>query len=254
MQIFHSTGLFGAFRIGHVIVAVMWMGLLWFFNFVQTPAYAEMDPAARNQAFDKLTWRALWWFRWASAATVVFGLLMVMVGSMAKTTIGLYRGDYWLHSSSGPTLLIGIVMGVVMFLNVWLVIWPNQQVVIGNARNLLAGGEANPDAAAAARAGAMASRQNTVFSIPVLFFMVAAGHFFNTSPEFAERLGTGKVLIYLIIGLIVVAVLELNALGMISGRGNTGLNVIYETHRNAMITGFAIVAVMYLLAEIILKA
>jgi uncharacterized membrane protein len=254
MQIFHSTGLFGAFRIGHVLVAVMWMGLLWFFNFVQTPAYAEMDPAARNQAFDKLTWRALWWFRWASAATIVFGILLVMVGSMAKETIGLYRGDYWIHSSSGPNLLIGIVMGFVMFFNVWLVIWPKQQVVIGNARNLLAGGEANPDAAAAARAGAMASRQNTVFSIPVLFFMVAAGHFFNTSPVFAERLGSGKVMLYLIIGLIVVTVLELNALGLISGRGNTGLNVIYETHRNAMITGFAIVVVMYLLAEIILKA
>ncbi len=84
MQIFHSYGLFGIFRWAHVIVAVMWMGLLWFFNFIQTPAYAELDPAARNEAFDKLTWRALWWFRWAAAATVVFGLLLLMVGTMAK--------------------------------------------------------------------------------------------------------------------------------------------------------------------------
>ena len=70
MQIFHSWGLFGIFRWAHVISAVMWMGLLWFFNLIQTPAYAEMDPGARNQAFDKLTWRTLWWFRWAAAATV----------------------------------------------------------------------------------------------------------------------------------------------------------------------------------------
>ena len=71
MEIFHRIGLSGAFRIAHVIVAIMWMGLLWFFNFVQTPAYAEMEAPARNNAFDKLTWRALWWFRWAAAATVV---------------------------------------------------------------------------------------------------------------------------------------------------------------------------------------
>ena len=75
MEIFSRIGLAGAFLIAHVIVAIMWMGLLWFFNFVQTPAYAEMDAGARNNAFDKLTWRALWWFRWAAAATVVFGLL-----------------------------------------------------------------------------------------------------------------------------------------------------------------------------------
>src|SRR6476659_9469175 len=99
MAIFNRAGLTGAFLISHVIVAVMWMGLLWFFNFIQTPAYAEMDPAARNQAFDKLTWRALWWFRWAAAATVVFGLLLLALGSSAKKTIGLYRKDYWLHTA-----------------------------------------------------------------------------------------------------------------------------------------------------------
>ena len=73
MEIFHRAGLAGGFRIAHVMFAVMWMGLLWFFNFVQTPAYAEMDGAARNNAFDKLTWRALWWFRWAAMATIVSG-------------------------------------------------------------------------------------------------------------------------------------------------------------------------------------
>src|SRR5205807_2511376 len=67
--LFHRGGLWGASRMLHVIVGIMWMGLLWFFNFVQTPAYAEMEASARNNAFDKLTWRALWWFRWAAAAT-----------------------------------------------------------------------------------------------------------------------------------------------------------------------------------------
>jgi uncharacterized membrane protein len=253
MEIFHTNGWFGIFRISHVIVAVMWIGLLWFFNFVQTPAYAEMEPAARNSAFDKITWRALWWFRWASAATVAFGLLLLAIGSGAKDTIGLYRKDYWIHSASGPTLLIGIVMGILMFLNVWLVIWPQNQVVIGNSRTLLAGGEANPNAAASARAGAMASRQNTIFSIPVLFFMVAASHFWSSPAINRLNISSGKAVVYIIIGLVVVAVLELNALGYISGRGNTGLNWIYETHKNAMYTGFGIIVVMYVLAEILLR-
>ena len=69
MWLFDQNGFDNALRISHVIVGVMWMGLLWFFNFVQVPAYAEMDAAARNNALDKLTWRALWWFRWAAAAT-----------------------------------------------------------------------------------------------------------------------------------------------------------------------------------------
>jgi uncharacterized membrane protein len=245
MWLFEQEGLSDAFRVAHVIVAIMWMGLLWFFNFVQTPAYAEMDAAARNNALDKLTWRALWWFRWAAAATVVFGLLVVAVFPDK------YDGDFW-TSSSGVGLLIGIVFGITMFLNVWLVIWPAQQVVIGNARNVAAGGEANPDAPAAARRGAMASRQNTIFSLPLLFFMVGTSHVFASSEFFEFDPSAGKWWIYFLIGLVVWAVLELNALGYVSGTGNGGLNVIYETHKNAMITGFVLIAGFYILGEIIL--
>ena len=248
MEIFHRIGLSEAFRISHVIVAVMWMGLLWYFNFVQTPAFAEMEASSRNDAFDKLTWRALWWFRWSAAATVVFGLLIIAI---APT--GTYNSDFWIHSSAGPTLLVGILFGLAMFLNVWLVIWPNQQIVIANARTLKAGGEANPNAAAAARAGAMASRQNTIFSLPLLVFMVGAAHFYASGPIFGGGLSSGKCIVYLLIGVAVMAVLELNALGMISGRGNTGLNMIYETHKNAMYTGIALIVVFYILAEILLR-
>jgi uncharacterized membrane protein len=249
MEIFSRVGAAGAFTISHVIVATMWMGLLWFFNFVQTPAYAEMEAGSRNDAFDKLTWRALWWFRWSAAATVVFGLLIIAIAPK-----GSFGKDFWVHSAQGPTLAIGILFGLAMFLNVWLVIWPNQQIVIANARALKAGGEANPNAAASARAGAMASRQNTVFSLPLLVFMVGASHFYNSGPGFGERLGSGKCVVYLLIGIAVLAVLELNALGKISGRGNTGLNMIYETHKNAMYAGFVLIVAFYILAEIILQA
>jgi uncharacterized membrane protein len=249
MEIFHKAGLFGAFRIAHVIVAFMWVGLLWFFNFVQTPAYAEMDPPARNSAFDKVTWRALWWFRWSAAATVLFGLLIIAVGADSKTH--LYDGQYWFKSASGSTLLVGILFGITMFLNVWLVIWPNQQIVIANARNVLAGGEADPNAAAAARKGAMASRQNTIFSLPLLVFMVGATHFYALDHFAFDK---SKCAIFLVIGIAIGVVLELNALGYISGRGNNGLNVIYETHKNAMYTGFGLIVFFYILSEIILRA
>jgi uncharacterized membrane protein len=252
MEIFHTIPFFGVLRIGHIFAAVMWMGLLWFFNFVQTPAYAEMEPPARNSAFDKLTWRGLWWFRWAAAATVLFGLLLLMVGSMSDS-LNLYKGEYWMESASGPTLGIAIVMGVIMFLNVWLVIWPNQQVVIANARTLLAGGEANPDAAGAARAGAMASRQNTIFSITVLSFMVMAGHFWGFGDTQRVDVSSGKAILFYLIGFVIIAVLELNALGKISGRGNGGLNVIYETHKNAIYAGVGIFVFLYVLADILLR-
>jgi uncharacterized membrane protein len=251
MEIFSKFGGSGVFRMAHVISAVMWMGLLWFFNFVQTPAFAEMDPAARNSAMDKITWRALWWFRWAAAATVAFGILIIAVAADTKNGAHVYDGTYWFKTTAGVTLLLGIIMGLVMAANVWMVIWPNQQIVIANARNLLAGGEADPNAAAAARAGAMASRQNTIFSLPLLVFMVGASHFFSAYDHFAYD--KSKCIIFLLIGLIVIAVLELNALGMISGRGNTGLNVIYETHKNAMYTGFGLILGFYILAEIILR-
>jgi uncharacterized membrane protein len=247
MEIFSRDGLWGAFVAAHVIFAVMWMGLLWFFNFVQTPAYAEMDAAARNNAFDKLTWRALWWFRWAAMATVVMGLLIIAIEGG-----NLYTGDFW-RSTEGVTLLVGILMAIVMLYNVWMIIWPNQQVVIANARNVAAGGEADPNAAGSARAGAMASRQNTIFSLPVLFFMVGVAHFYLNS-HFSIRPSGAKWFVFLLLGIIAIAVLELNALGKISGRGNTGLNVIYETHKNAMYAGIGLIVVLYIFSEILLRA
>src|SRR6516165_1981864 len=176
MEIFHTNGWFAIFRMSHVFAAVMWMGLLWFFNFVQTPAYAEMEASARNNAFDKLTWRALWWFRWAAAATLASGILILLFGGFGSSD---QYGSAWWKSPGGLTLSIGILFGVTMFLNVWLVIWPNQKVVIGNARNVQAGGEADPAAAAAGRTSALASRMNTIFSFPMLLFMVGTANFFG---------------------------------------------------------------------------
>jgi uncharacterized membrane protein len=250
LWLFHRDGLFGASRMLHVIVGVMWMGLLWYFNFVQTPAFAQMDPAARNEAFDKLTWRALWWFRWAAAATVASGILILLVGGFGSSNA--YSSAFW-KSPGGLTLSIGILFGITMFLNVWLVIWPNQQIVIANARNVLAGGQADPAAATAARKGALASRQNTIFSLPLLVFMVGSSHFWQ-SAGFNGTPGSGARVTWLIISLAIFVVLELNALGIIGGFGAGGTNVIYDTHQNALWTGIALIVIFYVLTEILFSA
>jgi uncharacterized membrane protein len=231
----------------HVIVGIMWMGLLWFFNFVQTPAYAQMEPAARNNAFDKLTWRALWWFRWAAAATVASGILILLFGGFGSSDV--YGSAFW-KSPGGLVLSIGILFGITMFLNVWLVIWPNQQIVIANARNVQSGGQADPAAATAARKGALASRQNTIFSLPLLVFMVGTSHFWNLA-GFVQTPSSSKRIVWLLIALVIWALLEANALGLVGGFGQGGTNIIYDTHQNALWTGIALIVIFYALSEIL---
>ena len=102
----------------------------------------------------------------------------------------------------------------------------------------------------------MASRQNTIFSLPLLVFMVGASHFYALGhfANYPDNPGGAKWFVFFLIGLAVLVVLELNALGKISGRGNTGLNVIYETHINALYAGIGLIVGFYILAEILLRA
>jgi uncharacterized membrane protein len=250
MEIFHKYGLAGGFRILHVMSAVMWMGLLWFFNFVQTPAYAEMEPGARNNAFDKLTWRALWWFRYAAMFTVASGLLILF--TLGFSNNGGYGGDFW-KSPPGAGLAAAILLALIMLYNVLGVIWPNQQIVIANARNVQAGGEANPAAPAAARAGAMASRQNTIFSFTVFLFMVGTSHFFNDPSHFKAQPASGVRVLFYIVLLAIAVAFELNALGKIGGSAAGGYNVIYDTHQYAIYTAVGLMVFFYLFFEIFFR-
>ena len=122
-----------------------------------------------------------------------------------------------------------MLLGIIMLLNVWGVIWRNQKIVLANAANVLAGGEADPNAAAAGRKAGMASRQNTIFSVSMLFFMVYKSH----GPySFVGELSGGKVGAFWAISLILVVVLELNALQLLpwKGQANKGLNEIGRAH------------------------
>lgn len=253
LEIFTKLGGAFASRWLHVIVGITWIGLLYYFNVVQVPAFAELDADARNKAMDKITWRALWWFRWSALATLVTGIAILaaqtdQVGDKQQ----LWSGDYF-KSAPGMSILTGILLAVTMFANVWLVIWPKQQIVIANARNVLAGGQADPAVPDAARRGALASRQNTIFSIPMLLFMVGTSHFFGSS-HFLFDPSSGRRVIYWIVTLVVWLVLELNALGMIAGTGATWTKKIYDTHINAIITGLVLAVGWYALWEIVLRA
>jgi uncharacterized membrane protein len=245
MRLFTEAGLNGAFRIFHAMAAFMWMGMLWFFNFVQVPAYAEMEAPARNNAFDKLTWRALWWFRHGAWVTVATGLLIIAIDGADGM---LYDGDYF-KSVFGMVLAAAILFALIMLYNVWMVIWPNQQIVIANARAVQAGGEANPEAPVAARKAAMASRQNLIFSMFVVPAMIGGGSGGVFFGGFEAPGGGVRILFWLII-LVGAGLMEANALGVIGGREPGGTNVIYDTHKNALHTGLGIFAFVWLFMEI----
>jgi uncharacterized membrane protein len=247
VNIFHrEPGLSFLLRWAHVLVGILWIGLLYYFNFVQVPSFAQMEGGARNNAIDKLASRALWWFRWAAAATLGFGILLLLDQRYVGKT-ELFSSNYW-KSPSGLSIATGILLGVTMFLNVWLVIWPNQKKVIANARNVQAGGQADPAAADAGRRSALASRQNTIFSFPMLFFMVGTAHFFAAYGV----LSSGNRGAYFAVTAIIWLVFELNALGVIGGRAAGNItNWIYENHWRAIGTGIVLTAVWYALWEII---
>jgi uncharacterized membrane protein len=245
LEIFENFGLNFVARWAHVLAGITWIGLLYYFNFVQVPAFAALDAGARNQAVDKLASRALWWFRWAALATFGFGLLIGLIplgdGDGAFMTSGYFK------SAPGVAIATGMLLGITMFLNVWGVIWRNQKVVIANARNVLAGGEADPNAAAAGRKALLASRQNMIFSFPMLLFMIGAAHFFGAGGYNTDN----DRAIYWAITLVLWLVLELNCLGVIGGTAQNATKWIYEDHRRGIVVGLILTVVWYALWEIV---
>jgi uncharacterized membrane protein len=246
LDIFDNYGLNFLARYAHVLAGITWIGLLYYFNFVQVPAFAQLDAGARNQTVDKLASRALWWFRWAALATFLFGLLIGFI-PLTSDGDGAFLTDGYFKSEQGISISTGMLLGITMFLNVWGVIWPKQKIVIANARNVLAGGEADPAAADAGRAALLASRMNTIFSIPMLMFMVGTSHFFGIGGYSTQN----DRAIYWIITAVIWGVLELSCLGLIGGKGQNITNWMYEDHKRAIAVGFLLAIVWYALWEII---
>jgi len=147
------------FRWLHVLSGVMWIGLLWYFNFVQIPSMPKIPDEQKPAIGKVIAPTALFWFRWAALATVVTGLLL---GGMNQYLVQAL-------SLQGPFTAIGIGMwlGLVMAFNVWFIIWPNQKKALGIVA------VAAEEKAAAARMAMLTSRANTMLSIPMLYCMVA---------------------------------------------------------------------------------
>lgn len=153
----------------HVTSGIFWIGLLYYFNVVQVPVFKKFDPAVRSQAIQKLVPVALAWFRYSALATLVFGLLTLYYQGQATM-------DY-LATDAGAVIGAGMLLGLIMFLNVWLVIWPNQKMIIAaNREKAATGKDIPPEAAQWAKRAFYASRTNFLLSFPMLFFMVATVH------------------------------------------------------------------------------
>ena len=198
---------------GHFLFGITWIGLLYYFNFVQTEYFKEADGDARVDAFSKLVPRALWWFRWGAMFTFLTGLVMLGIRGAGTTA----------------DITVGAVLGTLMFLNVWLIIWPNQRIIIASNQAVAGGGEADPAAAGAAPKAGLASRTNTLFSIPMLYFMGSSAHLPNGS--------IGGNTTAIIICLVIIAALEGNAI--------FGKQGPMTTVRGVIVCGFALTLVLW---------
>ena len=153
------------FRYFHVISGVMWIGLLWYLNFVQIPSMPKITDEQKPAITKVIAPAVLFWFRWAALATIVTGLIVAYLNGYAHQALALGIG-----SGGGKDTAIGIGMwlGLIMAFNVWFIIWPNQKKVLGIV-------EATPEEKPISlKKAVLASRVNTLLSLPMLLSMVAA--------------------------------------------------------------------------------
>jgi len=216
----------------HFLFGITWIGLLYYFNLVQTPFFGETDPAVRSGAIQKLVPRALWWFRWGAMGTVIFGLIYLLMWWIGRLD---YAMTPWTVA-----IFTGGLMGLIMWANVWFVIWPNQKIIIANAVAMAGGAQANPAAAPAGRRAALASRTNTLFSIPMLFFMGAASHY-NLFGEATS----GGIAGWLIVSLIAIILVEANALIGAQGATKKPLDSIGGTITAGVVLWAVLVIVIF---------
>ena len=167
-------------RWAHVMFGIAWIGLLYYFNFIQGGYFKKASPEALADAKKHLAPDALWWFRWAAMFTFLTGV--TLLHGVAKMNV------------MNEFIVVRAAMGTLRFLNVWLIIWPNQKMALGMVEG---------DAPAAGAKALLASRTNTLFSGPMAFFMMAGPHFSGYGQ------GWGSTAMW--VALAIVALLEVNA-------------------------------------------
>jgi len=215
--IFKMDGFLFILRWLHVLFGITWIGLLYYFNFVQGAFFAETDAATKSGAIQKLVPRALWWFRWAAMGTFLVGMVMLAIYGQQDPEI--FKQGY------GVLILTGSVLGTI--------------IVIASATDVAQGKAANPAAAGAGAKAGLASRTNVLFSVPMLFFMLGARHLgVQVNPE--ANLGILVLVLAVIIG-----ALEFNAI-----KGKTGP---ITTIKGVIHMGFILAIVLYFVVEFLTK-
>ena len=232
MSLASGEGLQFLLRWFHFLAGITWIGILYYFNFVQTPFFASAEPPVRSGMLaGGLVNRALWWFRWGAMITFITGWLIIF-DKMGRQ----YGFEGFFATSYGWKIFFGGMLGSLMWFNVWFVIWPAQQIVMASAAQVAKGGQAIPEAAARGQRSGFASRTNTLLSIPMLFFMGAASHL-----PMAEPTGAGAKIGALILLLVIMAVAEYNAMVGTAGAGKKMLSTLNGTFWG----GFIATAILY---------
>jgi len=150
------------FRYLHVVSGIMWIGLLWYFNFVQIPSMPKIPDEQKSAISKVIAPTALFWFRWAALSTIITGLITAYLNGYVHEALA-FKG-----AAKNLTIGIGMWLGIIMAFNVWFVIWPNQKRALGIV-------ECDPEIRTkSAKTAMLISRINTILSIPMLLTMVIA--------------------------------------------------------------------------------
>ena len=229
----------------HFLAGITWIGMLYYFNFVQTPFFAGAEaPVRTGMIAGGLVARALWWFRWGAMVTFITGWLYILHVMFAR-----YGGvGGFFATAYGWKIFFGGMLGSVMWANVWFVIWPAQQLVMASAAQVAKGGSAIPEAAPRGARGGVASRTNTMLSIPMLFFMGSDMHLAMPDPTTAgQKIGA------LVLLLVVLVAAEINALVGPASPDKAGAGKkLLATLNGTFWAGFILTAILYFGLEIIL--
>ncbi len=154
------------FRWFHVVFGILWIGLLYFFNFVNGPFSKALDGDSKKKVVPELMPRALFFFRWGAMLTFIFGLVLLYINYMAPG----HSGDF--TTARGHWIMLGAGFGTIMWFNVWFIIWPGQRKIINGVKT------GNPAPAEVVTRAANASKVNVYLSVPMVFAMLAAGGHF----------------------------------------------------------------------------
>lgn len=157
-------------RFGHIVFGIIWLGHLYFFNLVNVPFQADLDKELKPKVNPKLLLRAFWWFRWGAMYTFLFGLALFFY---KYTYQGLFFNPEGGVSVRAAWIMFGMLLAIIMWFNVWFVIWPRQKLILGG----MAAGTPHPDAAKLAATAGKASRFNTYASGPMLFAMIVPNNY-----------------------------------------------------------------------------